>query len=72
MTDERSEQHETDHGHVEAWDLVRIAFVIATIFAAWFHVWEPFPNFSVVGWLGVLVGGYPILKDAIEMSSSAA
>jgi len=66
MTDERSEQHETDHGHVEAWDLVRIAFVIATIFAAWFHVWEPFPNFSVVGWLGVLVGGYPILKEAIE------
>ncbi len=32
----------------------------------WFRVWEPFPRISLIGVAGVLIGGWPIFKEAIE------
>jgi heavy metal translocating P-type ATPase len=42
--------------------------VVVTVAAAmvWFRVWEPFPAVSVVGVAGLLIGGWPILKEAVE------
>src|SRR6185437_2260412 len=30
----------------------------------WFHPWEPFASVSLIGVLGVLIGGWPIFKEA--------
>jgi Cd2+/Zn2+-exporting ATPase/Cu+-exporting ATPase len=32
----------------------------------WFRLWEPYPTISVIGVLGLAIGGWPILKEAIE------
>jgi Cd2+/Zn2+-exporting ATPase/Cu+-exporting ATPase len=32
----------------------------------WFRVWEPVSSFSIVGVAGLLVGGWPIFKEAFE------
>jgi Cd2+/Zn2+-exporting ATPase/Cu+-exporting ATPase len=34
--------------------------------AVWFHAWEPFQAVSVIGVLGLLIGGWPIVKEATE------
>ena len=34
--------------------------------AVWFRVWEPFRAVSVIGVLGLAVGGWPIFKEAFE------
>jgi heavy metal translocating P-type ATPase len=47
-------------------DLIRVAFVAAAAAAVWFHLWEPFAQFSVIGILATLIGGYPIFKEAFE------
>jgi heavy metal translocating P-type ATPase len=55
-----------EQSHIESFDLIRI--VLTAVFAAlvWFGVWEPFPRVSVLGLAGVLFGGYPIFREAIE------
>ncbi|CAM5204586.1 Cd2+/Zn2+-exporting ATPase OS=Castellaniella defragrans OX=75697 GN=HNR28_000757 PE=3 SV=1 [Castellaniella defragrans] len=32
--------------------------------AVWLHLWEPFRAFSVIGIAGLVIGGWPILKEA--------
>ena len=32
----------------------------------WFRVWEPIPGVSLIGIIGLLVGGWPIFKEALE------
>jgi heavy metal translocating P-type ATPase len=62
---------EQDHEHGEGieWSgLARIAFVALSATAVWFRLWEPFSRISVIGLLGVLVGGYPIFHEAWENS----
>ncbi len=55
------------HEHGLEWvELVRIALVALAAAAVWFHVWEPFPQISVIGLVATLIGGYPIFKEAIE------
>jgi Cd2+/Zn2+-exporting ATPase/Cu+-exporting ATPase len=65
-----SENHDSgDHSseHRLEWsELIRIAFVALAAAAVWFHVWEPFPRFSVIGIAAALIGGYPIFKEAVE------
>jgi len=56
VTDRKSEWRE----------LARIAFVVLAAVAVWFRVWEPFGRVSVIGLLGMLVGGWPILAEAWE------
>jgi len=55
-----------DHEHRFEWqDAARIAFVAAAA-AVWFELWEPVKSFSLLGVIGLLVGGWPILKKALE------
>jgi heavy metal translocating P-type ATPase len=59
--------HDHDHEHAFEWqEAARIAFVALAAAAVWFRVWEPFLAFSVIGAFGVLVGGWPIYKEAVE------
>jgi Cu+-exporting ATPase len=63
-------EHEHDaHDHEHAFDLkeaARIAFVAVAAAAVWFRVWEPFAHVSVIGIVGVLVGGWPVFREAAE------
>jgi Cd2+/Zn2+-exporting ATPase/Cu+-exporting ATPase len=58
---------EQDHEHAFEWvEGIRIAFVALAAAAVWFRLWEPFASVSVIGILGVIVGGWPIFKEAAE------
>jgi Cd2+/Zn2+-exporting ATPase/Cu+-exporting ATPase len=64
---EHSHDDADDHAHDLEWlELSRIAVVAAAAAAVWFHVWEPIPKISVIGVLGVLIGGWPIYREAAE------
>lgn len=59
--------HGHDHdGGLEWHELARIGFVALAAALVWFRVWEPVPRVSVLGLVGVAVGGYPIFKEAWE------
>ena len=60
-----SEHSEHEHGF-EWTEIARIAFVAFAAAAVWFRLWEPFPQFSVIGIAAALIGGYPIFKEAFE------
>ena len=47
-------------------EAARIVLVALAAAAVWFHVREPLPKVSLVGLLGVLIGGWPIFKEAAE------
>lgn len=56
-----------DHEHPFEWqEAVRIGVVAVAAALVWFRVWEPFSVVSVIGAAGLLVGGWPILKEAFE------
>lgn len=64
--DHEDHGHE-DHDHAFEWpEIVRIAVVAVAAVAVWFRVWEPIPAVSVIGVAGLLLGGWPILKEAFE------
>src|SRR4030081_2957527 len=46
--------------------MARIAVVAFAAAAVWFQIWEPFPAVSLIGVGGLLVGGWPNLKEAFE------
>jgi heavy metal translocating P-type ATPase len=62
--------HDADNhegGHAIGWvDATRIVVVAAVALAVWFHVWEPYEGVSVAGIFGLLIGGWPIVKEAAE------
>jgi len=58
-----AEEREHIFSRIEAARIVLVALAAA---AVWFHVWEPLPKVSLVGLLGVLIGGWPIFKEAAE------
>ena len=64
-----AEERERDHvlSRVEAARIIVIAIGAA---AVWFHVWEPLPRVSLIGILGVLIGGWPIFKEAAENAAA--
>lgn len=74
--DHRDHQHDDDHDHddhghdhARALDWVeggRIAIVALAAAAVWFQLWEPISAVSVIGVIGLLIGGWPIFKEAIE------
>jgi cation transport ATPase len=56
-----------DHSHRFDWpEAARIAFVALAAVAVWFKLWEPFSAVSAIGVVGLVVGGWPILKEAFE------
>src|ERR1700736_250231 len=66
-----SDEHDAHDGHehsatFERRELARIAFVALAPAAVWFRVWEPCGRLSVIGLLGMVVGGWPILAEAWE------
>ena len=63
--------HDDHDGHehsetVDRRELARIAAVIIAAAAVWFRVWEPLGRVSVIGLVGMIVGGWPILAEAWE------
>jgi heavy metal translocating P-type ATPase len=59
--------HGQDHAYAIAWpEMARIAGVALTAAAVWFRLWEPFPAISLIGVLGLAIGGWPIGKKAFE------
>ncbi|WP_256753967.1 cation-translocating P-type ATPase [Mesorhizobium sp. Mes31] len=65
--DENDHEHGHDHDHPFEWqEAARIALVAIAAATVWLRVWEPFPAVSVIGGVGLLIGGWPILKEAFE------
>jgi cation transport ATPase len=59
-------EHE-DHDHAfERPEALRIALVALAAAAVWFGIWEPFSHASVIGVVGLLIGGWPIFREAAE------
>lgn len=53
-----------DHEHAFEWpEMVRIVLVALAAAAVWFRLWEPV---SAVGVAGLLIGGWPIFREAFE------
>src|SRR3982074_3742266 len=66
--DHDDHDHE-DHAHDHAFEwqeIPRIALVAPATSSVWWRVWEPFPTFSIIGVTALLVGGWPIFKEALE------
>src|ERR1700756_304831 len=51
-------------------EAVRFAVVVLAAVAVRSHLWEPFKPASLAGVLGVIVGGWPIFKEAGENLSA--
>jgi heavy metal translocating P-type ATPase len=59
--------HEHDGAPSFGWiEAIRIVAVTLAAVAVRLHVWEPLPHISVIGVAGVLIGGWPIFKEAFE------
>jgi len=59
--------HDHDHAHAFEWpEMLRIVIVVLAAAAVWFRLWEPLSAVSVLGVAGLLVGGWPIYKEAFE------
>src|SRR6516165_2649833 len=60
-------EHDAGLEHALEWpEMLRIVLVAVAAAAVWFHLWEPFARVSVIGVVGLLVGGWPIFKEALE------
>ena len=56
-----------EHDHALEWpEMLRIAVVALAAAAVWWRWWEPFTGISVIGAAGLLIGGWPIFKEAVE------
>lgn len=56
-----------DHEHPFEWrEAVRIAWVALAAALVWFRAWEPFAAVGAIGVAGLVVGGWPIVKEAFE------
>lgn len=64
--DDHSDQHHDDGEALNWVELARIAFVALAAAAVWFGIWEPFAQVSVIGLIGTIVGGWPIVAEAWE------
>jgi Cd2+/Zn2+-exporting ATPase/Cu+-exporting ATPase len=65
--DEAEHDGHEDHDHAFEWpEMLRIALAAAAAGCVGWHLWEPFTSFSLIGVTGLLVGGWPIFKEALE------
>lgn len=64
---DHDEEDGHDHEHPFEWqEAVRIGFVAVAAALVWFRVWEPLAAISVIGAAGIAVGGWPIVKEALD------
>ena len=63
--DQAHDEHEHEHPF-ELAEMLRIALVLAASAAVWFRVWEPIPKVSLIGIVGLLIGAWPILQEALQ------
>lgn len=61
-----AESQEEQHAALDWLEGIRIVLVALAAAAVWLRLWEPFPAFSVIGIVGLVIGGWPILKEAFE------
>jgi Cd2+/Zn2+-exporting ATPase/Cu+-exporting ATPase len=60
MEGDQNEEHQPE------WrEIARITFVMIAVAAVWFRVWEPYS--TVIGLIAVVVGIFPILKEALAL-----
>jgi len=60
-------EHDHEHDHPLEWpEALRILLVGAAAALVWFRAWEPLSSVSLIGVGGLLIGGWPILKEAFE------
>ena len=65
LTANSSEPHDVRHGF--GWsETARILVVTVAAVAVWFRLWEPCPRLSIVGVLGVAIGGWPVFAEAAQ------
>jgi len=65
--DEHEDHEHDDHEHPFEWpEMIRIVLVGLAAAAVWFRLWEPVSTVSIVGVAGLLIGGWPIFKEALE------
>ena len=62
-----AEEHDPVLSPVEA---IRIILVALAAAAVWRRLWEPLPSVSLIGVVGVLIGGWPIFKEAAENAAA--
>ena len=63
---DHEDDHDHDHEHAFEWfEAVRIGIVALASAAVWFR-WEPYSGVSVIGILGLAIGGWPVFKEAFE------
>ncbi|MGH8127207.1 MAG: heavy metal translocating P-type ATPase [Gammaproteobacteria bacterium] len=65
--DEHRPDHDHEHNHAFDWiEAARILVVAIAAAVVWFWPWEPVARVSVIGLIGLLVGGWPIFREAME------
>jgi cation transport ATPase len=58
---------EQDHAQALTWpEALRIVFVALSAVAVGLRLWEPFSAFSLIGLVGIVLGGWPIFAQALE------
>jgi P-type Cu+ transporter len=57
---------DSDESSIDWREAIRIGLVALCAISVWFRLWEPFTRISLIGLAGVLIGGWPIFKEAIE------
>jgi heavy metal translocating P-type ATPase len=64
---QESEQHEHT---LEPIEIGRVLLVLVSAVAVWFSWWEPVPYVSVIGLGALIVGGWPIFREAVENAAA--
>jgi len=61
------EQEDDEHDHSEGWaEWARVAFVAVILLLVWFQVVPRVRGVDLLALIGILIGGYPIFKEAIS------
>lgn len=62
--------HRDDVQALEPSEIIRIVLVAIAAVCVWFRLWEPVSRVSIVGVAGLLIGCWPIFKEAVENLSA--